>query len=259
MSIQGKFYSTTYRVFNYLITWLFFVINRHLLTHNPEQPYPCDFCSRRFSSKYSLQQHLIKRHNANKKPFSCKSCTQSFTLLEELKTHSQLHSIKTNYCIDCKKKFRTKLGFDKHLQVVHSEAPQNWFCPFCPKFFPRKFSLERHQKTHKPGGENYCTVCNKIITTGIGIKYHLREVHERKLESKPFSCNQCVRKFAVQQSLEIHLEFHKNAENKPFACERCDVRFKTKERLEQHLRVHGTDGGFHCSYCVRSFARYVVV
>jgi uncharacterized Zn-finger protein len=40
-----------------------------------ERPFPCDFCNKLFSSKSSVESHLLRQHNLNtESALACREC-----------------------------------------------------------------------------------------------------------------------------------------------------------------------------------------
>lgn len=54
------------------------------------RPYPCDFCSRRFRKKASLNNHMLAHQND--RPHLCKLCGARFTRRAELISHFKAHA-----------------------------------------------------------------------------------------------------------------------------------------------------------------------
>lgn len=85
---------------------------------DPERPYECLHCDKRFRSTASLARH--ENSHAGEKQYTCGICRKSFVRLSNLKQHQQTHATGKLYsCLHCGKTFVHSSSFSRH-KKVHS-------------------------------------------------------------------------------------------------------------------------------------------
>ncbi|KAH8250108.1 hypothetical protein KR026_005285 [Drosophila bipectinata] len=65
-------------------------LTRHIRRHTGEQPYPCNYCPRRFSDVGAREQH--HRRHRNERYYQCDVCEKSFVSSGCLNKHRMTHS-----------------------------------------------------------------------------------------------------------------------------------------------------------------------
>lgn len=84
------------------------------MVHVTNGDYPCDVCSRKFTSKTSLFHHK-KSHSDNEKPFKCEYCNWRFRNRGHLSVHLYRHTGERPYvCSICNRGFKQKGDMRKH-------------------------------------------------------------------------------------------------------------------------------------------------
>lgn len=78
-------------------------LENYLNLENPDRPYPCNLCPKRFKERHHLVYHL--RTHSGHRPYVCNVCEKSFTQSSSLNTHKKLH-LKDMSCDYCGKVFR---------------------------------------------------------------------------------------------------------------------------------------------------------
>lgn len=77
------------------------------LTISGETPHRCDFCSKTFTRKEHLLNHV--RQHTGESPHRCNFCSKSFTRREHLVNHVRQHTGETPFqCGYCPKAFTRK-------------------------------------------------------------------------------------------------------------------------------------------------------
>ncbi|CAH8562671.1 unnamed protein product [Heterobilharzia americana] len=108
-----------------------------------ERPFQCMTCSRSFSVKAGLVQHM--RTHTDERPYPCIHCGRAFKQKIQLTTHMRVHSGERPYgCRLCGKLFRQQSHVVQHLRTHTGEKPHK--CYQCGKAFRQKYSLISHQR-----------------------------------------------------------------------------------------------------------------
>ena len=77
-----------------------------------------------------------------------------------------------------------------------------WECKKCSKTFLIKSDVRKHAEFHLTNTSYACTVCNKTLQTRIGLKEHLRDVHEDQDAS--FVCSGCGKSGMKKKQFRNH-------------------------------------------------------
>ncbi|CAG2158700.1 unnamed protein product [Oppiella nova] len=184
------------------------LLRNHKKTHLTDNPFTCPVCGLRMSSKFSVQQHVIKAHDNGNKKYECNECDKKYVTIHQLRAHQKYHST------------------DRTRQ-----------CEFCGKVYKHKASLERHRRLHK-GEENSvdlrlkCSSCGLICHSKTHYTAHQR-IHTGE---KPFVCETCGKTFRQIAQLNQHKIVH--TELRPFSCNLCDRTFRCRSNLRLHLDHH---------------------
>ncbi|XP_061107615.1 zinc finger protein 1035 [Conger conger] len=158
-----------------------------------EDFYNCPVCTKRFSSKQSLEDH--ERQHTTYRPFKCLVCGKCFAKNRYLKKHQAIHQ-RPYRCDMCPRSFGNSKSLaihqDLHNQNKLSVATQDtspystqpviggmdefggdYRCDMCYKSFGQLSSLRRHQETHVGQVVYECTECDKAFAF-----FHLLEEHQ---------------------------------------------------------------------------------
>lgn len=92
---------------------------------------------------------------------------------------------------------------------------------------------ENGSVSHKASGQQLkCPHCNKILTTSVGLMYHIR-LHTGE---KPYSCDICGKSFATSSHYHYHIRSHSG--EKPYRCDFCGKMYTASGSLRLHLKSH---------------------
>lgn len=113
--------------------------------HEPEKPFICVMCEKRFGRRSDLRKHSIVHTGI--RPFGCPVCGKNFSRNTNLTKHLRIHSgLKPHVCQQCPRSFTTRADLLRHTQV-HSEI-KPFQCSHCPATYSRRYKFLHHEKTH---------------------------------------------------------------------------------------------------------------
>ncbi|XP_005093925.1 uncharacterized protein LOC101856790 [Aplysia californica] len=90
---------------------------QHVRLHVAQDTNACDKCTAKFTSKQELQEHMVQAHG-EPDCFKCHLCSKTFSFRYKLINHLRLHTnVKCFQCYICHKSFATKHYLQRHLQI----------------------------------------------------------------------------------------------------------------------------------------------
>ena len=157
------------------------VIKPRKRTNGPKN-FVCGQCGKEFSSKDSLNNHVIKVHDKIPYKHVCHECGKSFIGRMQLENHTALHSEPTVPCPECNKLFHTKGYLLRHVKGKHvPDDRKKYLCSICPRGFNNKDALESHLNWHqglKPFKCMLCQVDDKGFNSKKALKMHQERNHK---------------------------------------------------------------------------------
>lgn len=161
--------------------------------------FTCQYCGKTLLTVCGLKMH--ERSCSGTKSFQCDVCGRKFaqkaTLISHVNTHIKGKPLACEYC---GKHFRFNERLQRHIKVIHGEAPR-FVCEFCGRGFFLREPYEKHKNV----------------------------VH---LKLKPHACEVCGRSFSELATLSSHYISHTNIA--AFNCPYCEKKFKYKSTLYRH-------------------------
>jgi len=140
-------------------------------------------------------------------------------------------------CNICHKGFKTEAILKRH-KVTHIKR---YKCTLCSRGFIKKWNLRQHYKTHGNLGNEKGYVCKQLVNGRCCGKVFLRkfsfERHRKSHRgeiSRSFKCGVCGMAFVLKHQLTSHASTHGN--NKTFKCFFCDVLTTTRYNLKRHVQ-----------------------
>lgn len=220
--------------------------------------YRCKHCTKCYSTKKSLQRHLLIH---DEKKFICNVCNMKFFRPDRLKSHRDRYGHdEDKACLELQKpsddKSAIKLINSWIREELDSDNEGKGFpCKICGKSYVTKKSLLKHKANAHESNEDYCATCGKNCNCAEKLKDP-----ERKTEkSKPYTCDECNKSFEKETKLQKHMRIHERAKEqqdsnfKRFLCHICSKTFRQNTGLMFHMRTHTGYKPHVCKYCGRGF------
>ncbi|XP_016422086.1 zinc finger and SCAN domain-containing protein 12 [Sinocyclocheilus rhinocerous] len=180
----------------------------------------CKICSKSFSTKGSLQRHMLVHQNMA--PFCCVSCGSRFKSKFQLKEHERLHT-------ERRAKNRTEEPVSSRLSHVEmilqpdsvnvnansrqstrlslpAQVPGKFSfrCKICDRPFKRQTNLKNHMLLHQCDRNYPCIFCGRRFFKSWHLAEHLR-IHTGE---KPFGCSKCGKAFVQWNQARSHIIKH---------------------------------------------------
>ncbi|XP_016161677.1 PREDICTED: zinc finger protein 629-like [Ficedula albicollis] len=208
---------------------------RDLARKEPEEaaadkgPYICCECGESFLDKQLFATHQ-KAHASEE---ACTSLERGESFRQKSKAKGQGPSrSKASKRPDGEKSSGFKYGFVRH--QVNNMVERPYTCSQCKESFSLEVSLILHQKLHtgKGDGPLTCTYCGKDFRDLSKAIRHQR-IHTGE---RPYQCTECGKSFIRRDHLLKHWRVHTG--ETPYQCPVCGKHFRYKESLNCHQKIH---------------------
>ena len=120
---------------------------------DPDRPFVCCWCSKRFTRNYHLKNHLKIHETPN--PYRCGRCGKGYDHPQSLKRHQvgcNNPVVGVKHCEICNKNY-SKDFYSEHVLGAHSGILR-YICKFCQKAFRWGPELNRHYENKRCNGED---------------------------------------------------------------------------------------------------------
>lgn len=224
----------------------------------------CDLCSKAFTSEQRLSRHKMQVHVGDKGEittevgrYQCKVCQKRFISQSRLTLHSVTHTGEKPFsCEVCGQRFSHPTNQRRHMTKHTGDRP--FVCLFCGKSFPAHHALKEHLVKHTGDRPHECKICLMTFAHRFSLMQHELLKHpdgkatiEESHEDRPFTCEECGKKFTQQSALKVHHRLHTGS--KPYICDQCDASFTRSDSLKRHKMEHTGGKQFPCNLCEESF------
>nr|CAI5830385.1 unnamed protein product [Callosobruchus analis] len=215
----------------------------HMAKH-PDAAHKCIYCNNTFTSKPSLDDHIVKRHpdfiaSVSRKIHECTNCTFKTVRLSRLKEHIKVkHPDTAIRCSYCNKTFISKSSLDDHILKTHpdfiaSVSRKVHECTECTYKTVFTSQLRRHMVKHPDIAG--CSCCNKTFVRKETLDDHIVKMHPdfiAYVSRKVHECTQCIYKTTSNSYLKRHMVKHNRITNK---CIHCNKTFTSKQAVDDHI------------------------
>ena len=246
-----------------------------------EQPsaYICPECRACFSLLHQFQDHLLTHPDPPDKKFLCQFCGKRFLRADHLNRHTVLHKdIQVFKCRSCGEEFLRASHLDKHRRKAHgTRAPATPGAkrPGDASGKPAEGSnlhlLAAVASPEGRGGRSSatppiteivlqsCSVPVAQVEETVIAEDNFDEDYEEEAgypfnaaePDRPFSCDQCGRKFIRITHLRRHMRIHTG--ERPFLCHICGRRYARGDYLRAHIQAHRKERMHKCKVCGEVF------
>lgn len=175
---------------------------------------------------------------------SCELCSKSFDKINDLFRHHKVHHKITPYISCCSSKLTKIPGIIWHF--VRHIQPEAFRCQICSYSVSRPKFLERHLQIHSdPSLKPFsCDNCDKRFIWKGALRAHLNVNHQPESERKDYVCTICQRKYQSAGSLSWHKKTSHSQEQQikiKNLCEICSKTFSTQTSFKEHMLTHSAD------------------
>ncbi|KAL9868171.1 LOW QUALITY PROTEIN: uncharacterized protein GJ701_002370 [Geothlypis trichas] len=167
-----------------------------------------------------LAQKDAKEAAADKGPYICCECGQSFLDKQLFATHQKAHaSEEACTSLERGESFRQK-------SKAKGQGPS------------------RSKASKRPDGEK-----------SSGFKYGFVRHQVNNMVERPYTCSQCKESFSLEVSLILHQKLHTGKGDGPLTCTYCGKDFRDLSKAIRHQRIHTGERPYQCTECGKSFIR----
>lgn len=208
-------------------------INNHQRRPSFNTLFSCNICTKKFNSRFDLNQHVLHEHNQREKTLSssefiCSLCDLTFPteflLLEHNKHLHRSPIIPSFKCTYCHALFTSRTQLDRHSRIHIASSGNNLKCNICDRLFSTIDILSEHKLSHcKATTSNLCSYCHEILTNENDYTKHLYEhnnLQHIKTKTKLFTnnnmdntsititCIVCKQSLINEYEIDLHAKFH---------------------------------------------------
>ncbi|KAL6099154.1 zbtb21 [Pungitius sinensis] len=210
-------------------------LHRHVnMYHNPEKPYACDICHKRFHTNFKVWTHCQTQHGVVQNPAS----SSSSSVLDEKFQKKLIDIVRER---EIKKALLWKLKRNKQgLQspaLAKKRSRPSFICPYCGKVFVFQSQYRQHLRTHPADKPDEDAESESIL-------YQERE----NADAGVYSCRLCNMKLSSLFEQGDHERGCRHAT----VCPYCGLRFSSPTVKTDH-EAHCKYKKLTCLECMRTF------
>ncbi|XP_035713724.1 gastrula zinc finger protein XlCGF7.1-like isoform X2 [Folsomia candida] len=215
-------------------------VHTDFATHDPNAKVKCQICWKFFKNPPSLYAHMRRIHSNRERP-SCPTCHRVFSRSTNVRAHIKaVHSTRERPRVPCTfpgcgNTYQNKGGLGQHMKIEHAENPIRFPCTLCRKSFKTKADFEKHISTHTTEKPFECTKCGRSFAVRASMKTH-EMTHLEKSARAMLQCHICTPTLLTRRALKHHIRLvHENRRNYPIEASRGGETHR-EERADPFLR-----------------------
>jgi len=184
----------------------------HKNIHKPDKPFMCPECNKGFKSIKQLRNHKVIHAKTAKPPRAdliCLHCSRNFSTKSLLHQHiSSVHIRARPYaCHECS--YTTSVISSLRLHVRSHTGEKPFKCEECGYSTADHNTMRKHKMRHT-GQKNYgCPLCNYSCIQASSYKKHLKTKHPGIDDGFMYSCDMCNFKTIRKDIYMLHIVKHK--------------------------------------------------
>ncbi len=216
-------------------------LHRHVnMYHNPEKPYACDICHKRFHTNFKVWTHCQTQHGVVQNPAS----SSSSSVLDEKFQKKLIDIVRER---EIKKALLWKLKRNKQgLQsaaLTKKRSRPSFICPYCGKVFVFQSQYRQHLRTHPAEKADQDTANESIL-------YQEQDelIQQKDADAGVYSCRLCNMKLSSLFEQGDHERGCRHAT----VCPYCGLRFSSPTVKKDH-EAHCKYKKLTCLECMRTF------
>lgn len=217
-------------------------LHRHInMYHNPEKPYACDICHKRFHTNFKVWTHCQTQHGVVQNPAS----SSSSSVLDEKFQKKLIDIVRER---EIKKALLWKLKRNKQgLQfsaLTKKRSRPSFICPYCGKVFVFQSQYRQHLRTHPSEKDDQGTESESVPYQD----QDQDEMSEQRSPDSRYSCRLCNMKL----SSILEQGDHERGCRHATVCPYCGLRFSSPVVKKDH-ETHCKYKKLTCLECMRTF------
>lgn len=215
-------------------------LHRHVnMYHNPEKPYACDICHKRFHTNFKVWTHCQTQHGVVQNPASSSSSVLDEKFQKKLIDIVREREIKKALLWKLK---RNKQGLQSPA-LTKKRSRTSFICPYCGKVFVFQSQYRQHLRTHPAEKAD-----KDIAAENILCQEQDEVIQQKDTEAGVYSCRLCNMKLSSLYEQGDHERGCRHAT----VCPYCGLRFSSPSVKKDH-EVHCKYKKLTCLECMRTF------
>ncbi|XP_056267529.1 zinc finger and BTB domain-containing protein 21 [Pseudoliparis swirei] len=216
-------------------------LHRHVnMYHNPEKPYACDICHKRFHTNFKVWTHCQTQHGVLQNPAS----SSSSSVLDEKFQKKLIDIVRER---EIKKALLWKLKRNKQgLQssaLAKKRSRPSFICPYCGKVFVFQSQYRQHLRTHPAEKADEDMESESLL-----YQEQDENIQQQDADAGVYSCRLCHMKLSSLFEQGDHERGCRHAT----VCPYCGLRFSSPTVKTDH-EAHCKYKKLTCLECMRTF------